>query len=291
MYRLHNKAFEILSAEVEICSSNDKQGKQKRLIALKRLQELRLKAGKRAKLNELRDAVVDLFPIFNESVLKEAAKANRKPSIFSKVKYLAMTFAAGAGLLTILNLPHPNIRWSVAKTAPILLTPSYMNMDFHYWGAKNSTTQAQSLLNSATNFTEIKQVENKLEDAEKHLHSIPVWFLGYYPEVYCQRFSCNWDFSFNEFEQVRSQTTKLETKVFIQKSAFVSLLEAEQAYNGAKQELVIARTQKQRDLALASLEASIKTIEDIPPETLDKKKAEKKLKVYKRYYEKVAQNK
>ena len=166
-----------------------------------------------------------------------------------------------------------------------------MNTDFHYWGAKNSTTQAESLLKSATNFTEIKQVENKLEDAEKHLHSIPVWFLGYYPEAYCQKFSCNWDFSFNEFEQIRSQTTKLETKVFTQKSAFVSLLEAEQAYNGAKQELYIARTQKQRDLALVSLQASIQTIEEIPPETLAKEKAEKKLKVYKRYYEKVAQNK
>lgn len=291
MYRLHNKAFEILSAEVEICSNNDKQGKQKKQIALKRLQQLRLKDGKRAKLNELRDTIVDLFPIFSESVLKEAAKANRKPSIFSKLKYLAITFGAATGLLTILNLPHPNIRWSVAKTAPILLIPSYMNMDFHYWGAKNSTTQAESLLKSATNFTEIKQVENKLEDADKHLHSIPVWFLGYYPEVYCQRFSCNWDFSFNEFEKIRSQTIKLETKVFTQKNAFVSLLEAEQAYNSAKQELVIANTQKQRDLAIASLQASIKSMEEIPSETLAKKKAETKLKVYKRYYEKVAQKK
>jgi len=291
MYRLHNKAFEILSAEVEICSSNDKQGKQKQLIALKRLQQLRLKAGKRARLSELRNAVVDLFPIFNESVLKEAAKANRQPSIFSKLKYLAISLVTATGLLTILNLPHPNVRWSVARTAPILLTPSYMNMDFHYWGAKNSITQAESLLKSATNFTEIKQVEDKLEDADKHLDSIPVWFLGYYPEVYCQRFSCKWDFSFNEFEQVRSQTIGLEAKVFTQKSAFVSLLEAEQAYNGAKQELVIARTQKQRDFAIASLQASIKTIEEIPPDTLAKRKAETKLKVYKRYYEKVAQNK
>ncbi|MEM1394913.1 MAG: hypothetical protein AAF757_16125 [Cyanobacteria bacterium P01_D01_bin.116] len=291
MYRLYKKAFEILSAEVEKCSSNDKQGKQKQLIALKRLQKLREKTGKRAKLSELRDAVVDLFPIFSESVLKEAAKANRKPSIFSKLKYLAITLATATGFLTILNLPHPNIRWSVAKTAPILLTPSYINMDFHYWGAKNSTTQAESLLKSATNFTQIKQAENKLEDADKHLRSIPVWFLGYYPEVYCQRFSCNWDFSFNEFEQVRSQTIELDKKMFAQKNAFIRLLEAEQVYNGAKYKLSMVKTQKQRELAMASLQASIKTIEEIPPDTLAKKKAETKLKTYKRYYQKVAQNK
>lgn len=57
MYRLQDKGFEILSAEVEICSSNDKQGQQKQLIALKRLQKLGLKAGKRTKLNELKNAI------------------------------------------------------------------------------------------------------------------------------------------------------------------------------------------------------------------------------------------
>ncbi len=291
MYRLHNKAFEILRAEIGICSKGDKKANQKQQIVIKRLEQLQLKAGKRATLNELRNAVVDVFPIFNETVLKEAAKVNRKPSIFRKFKYLGIALVSAAGIVTILNLPYPNIRWSVARTAPILLVPSYMKMNFHYWGAKNSVQKAERLLKSADSLTEIKQIEQKTQEAEQHLHSIPVWFLGYYPEVYCARFRCSWDYSFNEFQKVRSQTTKVETKLFVQKNAFVSLVESEQVYNAAKQRLNIAKTQKQQELAIASIETAIKSIEQIPPETLAGNKADTTLKVYKLYYNKIAQNK
>ncbi|MEA5593497.1 hypothetical protein [Rivularia sp. UHCC 0363] len=291
MYRLHNNAFEILSAEIEICKSKDKQGKQNQQIVLKRLEQLRLKVGKPAKLNELRAAVVDVFPIFSETALKEAAKSNRKPSIFHKFKYVAIAFASAAGVLTIINLPYPNIRWSVARTAPILLIPSYLSMDFHYWGAKNSAQQAENLLISAENFTDIQQVEHKTEDAQKHLSSIPVWFLGYYPEVYCEKFNCSWNFNFNDFKKIRTQLTLVETEVFREKQAFIPLIEAEQVYNSAKIELTIAKTQKQKELAIASIEATINTIENIPPETLASKKSEAKLKVYKHYFQTIAQKK
>ena len=291
MYRLHNKAFEILRDEIEICSSNDKEGKQKRLIALKRLQQLRVKPGRRAQLNELRDAVVDVFPVFSETILKQAAKANREPSVFSKLKYLAIGLTSAAGVLVILNLPHPKIRWFIARTAPILLVPSYMSMDFHYWGARSSLQQANSLLKSAVSFSDIKQVEAKITEVEKHLSSIPVWFLGYYPEVYCQKFTCSWNFSFEEFENIRTEIINIETTTMREKQAFVPLVEAEQAYRGAKRELSIAKTKRQKDLAIASMQAAIKITEEVPTGTLAHVKAEEKLKVYKRYYEKIAQNK
>lgn len=291
MYRLHNKAFEILRAEIETCSSNDKQGAKKQQIVLKRLEQLQLELGKRAKLDELRDAVVDVFPIFSETVLKEAAKANRKTNIFGKFKYLTIGLTSLVGVMVVLNLPHPKIRWFIARTAPVLLIPSHMNMDFHYWGAKNSVQQAESLLKSASSFTDIKQVEEKTEEAEQHLSSIPVWFLGYYPESYCQRFSCSWNFSFDAFEKIRTQVTQIEAKTFTEKQAFVSLIEAEQAYNGARRELSIAKTQKQKKLAIVSMEAAIKTIEEIPPETLAHPQAQIKITKFKRYYEKVAQKK
>ena len=291
MYRLHNKAFEILRAEIETCSANDKQGAKKRQIVLKRLEQLQLKPGKRAKLDDLRDAVVDVFPIFSETILKEAAKANRKPSVFHRFKYLTIGLTSLTGVIMLLNLPHPKIRWFVAKSAPILLIPSNMNIDFHYWGAKNSVQQAEKLLQSANNFTDIKQVEEKTEEAERHLGSIPVWFLGYYPESYCKRFDCNWNFSFEEFENIRTQVIQVETKAFTEKQAFLPLIEAEQAYNGAKKELTIAKTKRQKKLAIASMEAAIKTMELVPSETLARKQADKKLEKYKRYYQKIAQTK
>jgi hypothetical protein len=291
MYRLHNKAFEILRDEIEIISSNDKEGKQKRLIALKRLEQLRVKAGRRAKLHELRDAVVDVFPIFSETILKQAAKANREPSVFGKLKYLAIGLTSAAGVLIILNLPHPKIRWFVARTAPILLVPSYMSMDFHYWGARSSVQEANNLLQSAATFSDIKQIESKIAEAEKHLSSIPVWFLGYYPEVYCQKFSCSWNFGFDEFENIRTEIIHIETTTMREKQAFVPLIEAEQAYRGAKRELSIAKSKRQKELAIASMQAAIKITEEVPTGTLAHIKAQEKVKAYKRYYEKIAQRK
>ena len=240
-------------------------------------------------LNELRDAVVDVFPVFSETILKQAAKANREPSVFGKLKYLAIGLTSAAGVLVILNLPYPKIRWFIARTAPILLVPSYMSMDFHYWGARSSLQQANSLLKSAVSFSDIKQVEAKITEVEKHLSSIPVWFLGYYPEVYCQKFTCSWNFSFEEFENIRTEIIHLETTTMREKQAFVPLVEAEQAYSGAKRELSIAKTKRQKELAIASMEAAIKITEEVPTGTLAKKKAEAQLKVYKRYYEKIAQ--
>jgi hypothetical protein len=45
-------------------------------------------------VGELRAAVVDVFPIFSETVLKEAEAVNRKPSIFHNFRYLAIALRA-----------------------------------------------------------------------------------------------------------------------------------------------------------------------------------------------------
>jgi hypothetical protein len=117
---------------------------------MKRLEKLRLQQGTFATAEELRETVKDLFPDFSEKAIKAAVKANHPPGILSKIT-LVSTFLVGAtGLMWVINLPFPMIRWPVAKTAPILLLPSYISMDHNYRQAIAKVEQADQLINKAT---------------------------------------------------------------------------------------------------------------------------------------------
>jgi hypothetical protein len=76
MSRLNQRAFEILKAEILRCTINDIAGQVQRDIALRRLERFQAQTGAPLTLEEMRDAIVDLFPDFSEKVLKAAARAN-----------------------------------------------------------------------------------------------------------------------------------------------------------------------------------------------------------------------
>lgn len=102
-------------------------------IVLKRLAKLRSSKGLPASLEELRDTIVDIIPDFSQKILQQAARANRPPgAYFSKLKWADVMLTGTTGVLWLVNLPYPMIRLPVAQTAPILLLPSYINMDYHY---------------------------------------------------------------------------------------------------------------------------------------------------------------
>lgn len=124
MTRLYHRAFEILRAEVQKCSEADLAAQVGRDIVLKRLEKLRSSSGSPASLQELRDTVSDIFPNFSEKALNAAARANRPPGALSKIKWVAGILIGSVGMLWVVNLPYPMIRWPVARTAPILLLPS-----------------------------------------------------------------------------------------------------------------------------------------------------------------------
>lgn len=98
-----------------------------RNIVLKRLEKLRCSKGSPATLEELRDTLSDIFPNFSEKALKAAARANRPPGVLSKIQWTAGMVVGSAGVLWVVNLPYPIIRWPVARTAPVLLLPSYIS--------------------------------------------------------------------------------------------------------------------------------------------------------------------
>lgn len=284
MRRLNNRAFDILLKELDNCSTSDTLSQAEKKIVLKRLEKLRLQDGSPASFEEIREAVVDIFPHFNEKVLKEAAKANQPPGLFSKLKWAAILLAGSAGVVWVANLPYPMIRWPVARTAPILLLPSYMSMDYHYRQAIAQVEQADQLVNHATESADFELGAKKVKAAQQHLDALPVWFLGYWPKY---TFWFGWQFTLDEFKAARAQVGRMEAQLFQEKNAQAKLTQTEQSLNTAKQEYQKAQTTAQKQQASTSWQTALDQLEQIPSETLAGKAAKTKLKAFERDFAKV----
>ncbi|MEO1428375.1 MAG: hypothetical protein AAFV71_04780 [Cyanobacteria bacterium J06633_8] len=277
MYRLNDSAFKILRNELLNCGSNDDIGRTERQIVAKRFEKLRMQKGSPATYDELLLLVVDVFPEFSEKALKQAAKANQPPGIFSHLKWPAIfitAFGGGfAGIIWLVNLPYPMIRKPVAEKAPLLLLPSYISMDNNYRGAINATEQADQLVNKATSLADIKRGADNVKKAQSNLDNLPVWFLGYYPQAYCGLFGCTWKFTFDEFETARRRVARMDAKVFQEKNAFESLETAEADLKAAKEEYEQTKNLVEKQKAVAKMQTATITLEQIPRETLARKKA------------------
>ncbi|MBD1900209.1 hypothetical protein NDI44_15475 [Trichocoleus sp. DQ-A3] len=285
MSRLNNRAFQILRAEVKNCSANDPLSQTEQEIVLRRLERLRLQKGSPASLDEMREAVIDMFPQFSQKALKEAARANRPPGVFSKIKWTAILLTGSAGALWVVNLPYPMIRWPIAKTAPILLLPSYMSMDHHYRQAIAQVEQADQLVNKATSPADFELGAEKVKQAQKHLDALPVWFLGYWPQY---TFWFGWQFTLDEFKSARATVGRMEAQLFQENQAQTLLTQGEESLNTAKQQYQQAQTTTDREKAIASWQTFLDQMDQLPQETLAGKAAQTKLQAYKRDFEKVA---
>ncbi|MFB2833606.1 hypothetical protein [Floridanema evergladense] len=209
MSRLTDRAGKILRAEVEKCVGKDTLLQVQRDIILKRLNRLREQDGNLASYEELRNTISDVFPNFSDKVLRKAAKANLPPGAWSKIKWVVGIAGVSAGTVWLLNLPYPMIRWPVARTAPILLLPSYMKMDYDYRQAIVLVEQADQLVNRATSQADLVLGAQKVKQAQKHLDDLPVWFLGYQPQY---RFWFGWNFTLDEFRSARANVGRMEAK-------------------------------------------------------------------------------
>jgi hypothetical protein len=288
MARLTHRAFDILQAEVKKCAAAEIGGAQvQRQIVMKRLEKLRLQEGTFATAEELREIVKDLFPNFSEKAIKAAAKANCPPGILSKITFVSTLIVGATGLIWVINLPFPMIRWPVAKTAPILLLPSYISMDHNYRQAIAKVEQADQLINKATASADFDLGEIKAQEAQKHLDALPVWFLGYYPQAYCTFFGCTWRFTFDEFEAARKNIGRMEAQIFQQKNALTQLNQTELALNTAKQQYQQAKTAPERQQASAAWQTAIDQLGQIPNETLAGEMAHKKLQTASRDFDQV----
>jgi hypothetical protein len=285
MTKLNQRAFEILRDELDRCASNDAIGKTEKLIVMKRFEKLRQEKGAAITLDDLRDCVSDVYPQFSEKVLKRAVKANRPPGVVTKVTWGLIFLGSCAGVVWLLNLPNPMLRRAVAKTAPILLILSYMEMDSNYRGAVDSLGQAEQLLDNPTSAADIEQGGEKVLQAKKHLDNLPIWSLNHYPQAYCNYFGCAWRFSYDEFETARKKIARLQAVAFQNKNALTPLEDAQQDLLTAKSEYKKAINIKDKEQAIEAWQSAINLFEQIPAKTLAAKNAQAQLKAYKQELE------
>jgi tetratricopeptide (TPR) repeat protein len=297
MPRLNPTALTLLKAEIQRLSSNDIAGQTLQSIALKRLEKLGLQEGPPLTLGELRDLVLDLYPNFNEAVLKQAIAANGSPTRpqssganvnWQKLKWSAIGLIAVPSVIGVLNLPYPMIRWPVAKVAPILLLPSFISMDHNYRQAITLVEQSDQLVNQATSAADLDLGTTKVKAAQKSLDALPVWFLGYYPGAYCNWMQCTWRFTLDEFQQARKDIGRMEARLFQEKNAQTKLEAADLTLGNIKQQYQEAPNEGERSQAIAQWQQAIDTLHQIPPTTLAGRSAGTQLKAYERDFARVA---
>ncbi|EKQ68111.1 hypothetical protein OsccyDRAFT_2626 [Leptolyngbyaceae cyanobacterium JSC-12] len=289
MVCLNQSAFEILKAEIQRRCAGSPAGQVQQEIALKRLEKLCTRPGNPLTFEELKDSLNDLFPDFDEKVLRRAAKANCPPfKLLNRVKWGAIALTSMVGGVWVLNLPYPMIRYPVAKTMPIVLLPSFISMDHNYRQAIAATEQADQLVNQATSLADFELGATKVEQAQKHLDALPVWFLGYYPSLYCSWFQCSWQFTLDEFQQARKNVARMQATLYQEKNAQTKLTEAEQAIATAKQQYQQGVTIAQKQIALAQWQQGMDDLRALPSATLAAKTAQTKLAAYERDFQQVA---
>jgi hypothetical protein len=288
MRRLNQRAFEILRAEIQRCCQTDVASQFVQEVALKRLERLRSQSGTPLTLEEMRKEIAELFPNFSEKALKTAARANRQNPTWGKVKLATLLLLGTAGVIGVANLPIPMVRWSVARTAPWLLFPSYISMDYNYRRAIARVEQADQLVNQSTNFADLDLGNTKVKEAQSHLDALPVWFLGYYPQRYCSFFQCGWQFTLDEFQSARKNVARMEAKLFQEKNAQAALEQGEQALGQAQEQYRQSQAEPDKNNAIADWQAAIDVLQQIPSETLAGRIAKTKLPAYERDFQQVA---
>lgn len=287
MPRLNSKAYEILAKEVQRLVQDPLES-VRRDIVIRRLDRLRGQEGPPLTYAELKAEIEDIFPEFDDRILKRAARANLQRGQFGLIRNVVFGTAIAAGGIWVLNLPYPMIRWPVSRTLPIVLLPSFMSMDHNYRQALSSVEQADQLINQATSAQDIELGAEKAQKAQTHLDKLPVWFLGYYPRAYCSWMSCTWRFTYDEFETARKDIGRMEAKVFQEENALTLLAEGTIAVDEAKQQYETATETQAKLAAAADWQAGMDMLNEIPPETLAGRMGQTKLTAYQRDFDQVS---
>jgi hypothetical protein len=304
MFKLNAKAHRLLAEEVmKVTGSDPVFGESQQKIVLQRLDTLRDKFGAKATAGELELVILDVLPTFNRATIEQAAAVNQGKMVkaqgsgnkkLTKFLPLWLIVAGGGvmalvGLVSIANLPYPMIRRPIARVAPILLLPSYIEMDENYRGAISNVEQADQFVNAATSREDIEIGAQRVAQAQANLDKLPVWFLGYEPQRYCQMSfmssSCSWQFTLDEYEEARTRIGRMEAKVVQEKNALDQLEQAIAQVSQAQADYAAGTNPSQ---AMRSWQLGMDQLMQLPPQTLAGSMAQGKLVPLQRDYNAIA---
>ena len=289
MSRLNKKAFKIIAAEIAKAAARDKiAGEVSQKIAKQRLKELRSSKGKPVTEAELKYLIGDLFLDFDPKVIKKAVRVNRPSSSLWLIPKIAVGLGSLAGVIWILNLPYPMIRRPVAKTAPIILLPSYLKMDRNYREAIAKVEQADQLINRATSLADLELGREKVSQAQQNLDALPVWFLGYEPQMYRSFLRFGWNFTLDEFRSARAKVGRMEAKIFQEINAYAELERAKQDIKQAKHNYQQAADNIAKQQAIAAWQQGIDRLNELADGTLAQQQARASYSAYLRDFQQVS---
>ncbi|MBD1922074.1 hypothetical protein H6F77_13380 [Microcoleus sp. FACHB-831] len=312
MSRLNTRAFEILRAEVQKCAGDDPLSQLEQNLVLQELQLLRSQEGSPVSLQEMRKAVIGTYANFSEKVLLEATKANStkegekivgaatssnlSASIGGCLKLAvlaALAVVGGIGALVLAIAVYLGSQKPVGETASVSGSQA-MSVEDHYQQAQALVDQADQLVNRAGTPADLALGEEKLNEAKKHIDSLPVSHTvsskRYYYTKKGRRRVSGYDTQTiydDRYTSVRSKFEQINTQLDQEKKAQGLLNQREQALITAKQQYKQAQTSIDKEKAIASWKLSLNQLDDISTQTLAGKTAQTKLEAYKPDFEQV----
>lgn len=248
--------------------------------SIKSTQPVRLKSPAPSQSKSLAELEKEAEAKFYATHPHKQPPAKAKGGILSKLIWLAILLGIPVGVVWVANLPYPVIRRPVAQKAPILLLPTYMDMESNYRQAIASVQQAEQLIENPTSPVDLDLGEQKVKEAQKSLDALPVRFLNDWPEY--RYWWYDWRFSIYSFNAARTKVGQLSAKVFQEKNAQTLLNESEQALNQAKQQYQQASTPTDKQAAISSWRSALDQLQQVPSVTLAGKTAQSKLDNYQR---------
>lgn len=185
----------------------------------------------------------------------------------------------------VANLPYPIIRGPVAEKAPLLLLPSYIDMDSNFKQAQAKLELAKQLITNPTSPEDLDLGEKKLKEAQEHLNALPIGFVRDWADYSRYYWWYSWKFSPAGLQASRVEAGQLEAKVFQEKNAQTLLFESDRDYQQAQNEYQQAQTSTDKRLAIAHWQAAIDKLKQVPSVTLAGKSAQQKLTAYQRNFQ------
>ncbi|MEM8810843.1 MAG: hypothetical protein AAGF01_32945 [Cyanobacteria bacterium P01_G01_bin.38] len=268
--------------------SGQKLAQKKRQAVLQRLGELHHQSGPPLTYDELSAVILKAFPEFDQQVLRRAAQLNR-PNLLAKLAQHSLGAGIGVGAIAlglwVANLPNPSIRKPLAKAVPIVLMPSFRQIDYHYRQATTHRAQAAQLIQAATQVSDIAKISDQTAQAQQHLAQIPDWALDQYPQPYCRLFNCSWQFSQAEFNTAQTQLKQLQTQLKQEKIALTQLQAAILSVETAQRRYEVMQTSTEKLAAINDLKAGIEKLSTVPPNTLAGKIAQAELSTFQPTYQ------